>query len=322
MSAAPARLARLLTLVPYLLARPGVPVTQAAADFDISVEQLLDDLQLLFVCGLPGHLPDDLIDVDLSGGRIHLSNADTIARPLRLDEDEAVTLLAGLRMLADLQVDPAGDTLARVTAKLERAAGDALSGVASGLVVDAEPASAAETQALSGIRTALTAGRALALRYYVPGRDEVTDRVVDPMRLLVVDGRAYLEAWCRRAEGVRLFRTDRIDALQVLEEPAAVPPQAHPRDVSGGLFQPTDQDLRVVLVADPSARWVAEYYPTDTVERDPDGSLRIALRVADPSWVVRLVLRLGGTLRVEAPADLAAQARQRAEAALARYESG
>jgi proteasome accessory factor C len=319
MSAAPARLARLLTLVPYLLARPGVPVAQAAADFDISVEQLVDDLQLLFVCGLPGHLPDDLIDVDLSGDTIHLSNADAIARPLRLDQDEVVTLLAGLRMLADLQVDPGADVLERITAKLERAAGDALGGAASGLVVDAGPASAAESEALTGIRTALTEGRAVALRYYVPGRDELTDRVVDPMRLLVVDGRAYLEGWCRRAEGVRLFRTDRIDALRVLDEPAAVPEQARPRDVSGGLFQPTPQDVHVVLVADPPARWVAEYYPTDAVDRQPDGSLRIALRVADPSWVVRLVLRMGGALRIEAPAELAAEAVARARAALAGY---
>ena len=67
------------------------------------------------------------------------------------------------------------------------------------------------------IRAALAAGGRLHLRYYVPGRDEATERDVDPMRLLVVDGRPYLEAWCRRAEALRLFRLDRVLELQVLD---------------------------------------------------------------------------------------------------------
>ena len=86
---------------------------------------------------------------------------------------------------------------------------------------------------------ALAAGRRVHLRYYVPGRDEATERDVDPMRLLVVEGRTYLEGWCRRAEGVRLFRLDRVLALDVLDVPAAVPPEAEPVDVDEGLFRPS-----------------------------------------------------------------------------------
>ena len=49
----------------------------------------MDDLELLFVCGTPGHMPDELIDAEWEGGRVFLDNADTIARPLRLGVDEA-----------------------------------------------------------------------------------------------------------------------------------------------------------------------------------------------------------------------------------------
>ena len=51
------RLPRLLSLVPYLQAHPGVAIATAAADFGVSEEQLRRDLQLLWMCGLPGHGP-------------------------------------------------------------------------------------------------------------------------------------------------------------------------------------------------------------------------------------------------------------------------
>ena len=75
---------------------------------------------------------------------------------------------------------------------------------------------------LEDLRGAVERRRALRITYYTAGRDETTERVVDPMRVLVVGGRAYLEAWCRRPEAVRLFRADRIDACVELDEPAAV----------------------------------------------------------------------------------------------------
>src|SRR5204863_4975894 len=116
------------------------------------------------------------------------------------------------------------------------------------------------------IRTALSARRRVHLRYYVPGRDETTERDVDPMRLLVVEGRPYLEGWCLRAEGVRLFRLDRVLGLDVLDVAAAVPPEAEPVDVDEGLFRPSPQDVSVVLELRPAGHWVAEYYPCESVQ--------------------------------------------------------
>ena len=127
MSSAVEQLSRLLALIPWLLTRPGVSLADAAAQFDVSEDQLRADLELAFMCGLPGHLPDDLIDVSLDADHIVVSNADTIARPLRFAPDEAVALLVGLRSLADLPAPAGNDALDRVIAKLERAAGDAAS---------------------------------------------------------------------------------------------------------------------------------------------------------------------------------------------------
>ncbi|WP_230466025.1 hypothetical protein [[Actinomadura] parvosata] len=100
MSGSADRLPRLLALVPYLMSHPGAQVGEVADVFGLSEKQLIDDLQLVWMCGLPGHTPGDLIDVSWDGGEIIIDNADTIARPLRLGIDEASALLVALRMLA------------------------------------------------------------------------------------------------------------------------------------------------------------------------------------------------------------------------------
>jgi proteasome accessory factor C len=170
------------------------------------------------------------------------------------------------------------------------------------------------------ITEALAAGRRLHLRYYVASRDEATERDVDPMRLLVVEGRTYLEGWCLRAEGVRLFRLDRVLDLAVLDVPASVPETAEPVDVAAGLFRPSDADERVELELAAAARWVVEYYPCESVTELGEGRLRAVLRTPDTRWVRRLALRLGEDTRVVSPPALAGAVRADAAAALALYD--
>jgi len=179
----------------------------------------------------------------------------------------------------------------------------------------------AREQTLAVVRQALQTGRALHIHYYVPSRDERTERTVDPMRLLLVDGHWYLEAWCRRAEGTRLFRLDRVDDVAVLDEASAPPEQARPRDLDDGLYQPGEEQPLVRLRLDRSARWVADYYPVEesVPVDDPPGGLLVAVRTADPAWARRLVASLGGAARVEDPPELAAEIAAAARAALDRY---
>jgi proteasome accessory factor C len=313
-SASPARLTRLLALVPYLLARPQSRLDEVAATFEVSVEQLRHDLELIWMCGLPGYYPGDLIDVDIEGDTVTVSNADTIARPLRLQADEAVALVVGLQTLAQLP-GPEQDAIARALAKVESAAGEA---AAASVAVAVDVETAPDVEAV--VRDALARDRAVHLSYYVPTRDETTERDVDPIRLHVVSGRTYLEGWCRRVEDVRMFRLDRVVRVQVLDEPSAPPPEAQPRDLSEGLFQPGPDDETVVLELTRQGRWVADNYPCESVEEIADGGLRVTLRTPDTRWVRRLALRLGAAGRIVAPAELVLAVKREAEAALQAYE--
>ncbi len=312
------RLSRLLTMVPWLLNRQGVPLQEAAQHFGITVTQLVKDLELLFVCGTPGHMPDDLIEAEWDSGRIYLDNADTIARPLRLGPDEAIALIAGLRTLAELPGLHDRNAVESALMKLSAASEDAVI-AASRLNVDLT--SGAAEQILRTAREALGTRRRMRMRYVVPARDEVTQRDVDLMRVTSLSGRWYIEAWCHRAEAVRLFRVDRVADAQLLDEDGTPPPQAISRDTDDQLFTPSEDDVRVTLEVEPRGRWVAEYYPVESVRELPSGGLQVTLRVTDPRWVSRLVLRLGGAGRIVSPPELAGAATQAAELALAGYDA-
>jgi len=310
------QLPRLLALVPYLLARPGAKVADVAATFGVTEERLRKDLDLLWVCGLPGHGPGDLIDVEFEGDTVTLIEPAGVTRPLRLTVDEALALVVALRALAETPGLVERDPVDRALAKVEQAAG-AAAGPAHRVEVSVE----GEARVLPVVRAALEQRRALHLSYYVPARDETTERDVDPLRLLLVEGRTYLEAWCRRVEGVRLFRLDRVADVALLDEPSAPPADVEHRDVSQGLFRPSPDDLLVTLALRPAAAWVADYFPCESVTEQDDGSLVVALRTRDTAWVRRLALRLGEQGQVLAPQQVADEVRADARRALAAYDS-
>jgi proteasome accessory factor C len=310
------RLQRLLALVPYVVSRNVVALADTAAAFGISERELVDDLNMLWCVELRSPDPYCPIDLSYEGGEIVVSQAESIDRPLRLGTDEASALLIALRMLAEVPGLSDRSALSRTIAKLEDAAG--VAGSASAQVA-VQVDDRAGDSVLADVKDALGRGRRLHLSYYVPGRDEATERDVDPMRLLVVEGRAYLEGWCRRAEAVRLFRLDRVLSLTVLDVAAEVPDEAEPRDVDQGLFRASAADVRVVLELGTAGRWVAEYYPCEQIEELGEGRLQVTLRTPDTEWVRRLALRLGEDGRVVSPPELAARIRDAASAALASY---
>ncbi len=310
------RLSRLLAMVPWLLNRQGVPLAEAAEQFGITQDELVLDLELLFVCGTPGHMPDDLIEADWESGKVYLDNADAIARPLRLGLDEALALLVGLRTLADVRGVAGREALDGALAKLSSAAGEAGT-AASSVQVDLRTGAAPEV--LATCRGALQRHRRLHLRYLVAARDETTERDVDPMRLASLDGRWYLEGWCHRADDVRLFRLDRVIEAAELDLDGTPPPPAVGRDLDSDLFRPSPDDLLVTLELGPQARWVADYYPVESVTECAVGGLTVRLRTAEAGWLRRLMVRLGGTARVVDPPELAREVAASAERALAAY---
>ena len=275
MSAPPSakdQVARLLTLVPYLHAHGEVRLDEAARALGVEPDQLFGDLKVLFMCGLPGGYPDDLIDVDIdalegpdglrSDGVIKVSNADYLARPLRLSPTEASAVIVALRALRNGARDDTREVVDRALAKLEAAAAQGTAEGSAAAQIDPGDGAGDTDLALlaSQLQTAADRGRQVRLSYYVPSRDEQSDRVVDPRGVVTAEGHLYLDAWCHSAEAPRLFRLDRIDRAEVLDDPVETP-QEGPRDLGDGIFSQSTDVTPVTLLLEPEARWMTVVLP-------------------------------------------------------------
>ncbi|WP_024796338.1 helix-turn-helix transcriptional regulator [Tomitella biformata] len=315
----PQRLLRLLNLVPYFKANPGISLTEAAAEMGISTDALTKDLDLLWMCGLPGHRGGDLIDLSVSENSVEVSFTAGFDRPLRLTSLEATSLVLALRILVDQPSSIEPTAALSAIAKIEQATGVA----AAAHLPSPDPAeavAAAANPAAETVRSAVSNRHALRLHYYSATRDALTDRVADPIRVRLVDGQSYLEAWCRQSEGLRLFRFDRIYSAEELSEPAVAHvdvPEASPDH--GGIFEP-DADLPTVrLRIEAESTWLLEYYALEVDAEFDDGGVEATLRYASPEWLLRLLLGFGSQVSIVGDTELSARLTDAAAAARAAY---
>lgn len=302
------RLQRLLAVIPWVAGRDGPRLDEVCARFGYTESELVDDLELLFLCGLHPYTPDVLIDVDIADGRVWIRYADYFSRPLRLTPAEGLALLAAGRTVLAASGGDDGGPLARGLAKLAAALG-----LDAAEAVEIELGPVAE-DLLGTLRGAAAAHRQVEIDYYSFGRDERARRVIDPYAVFSAGGQWYVSGWCHRVEDERLFRIDRIAAAVLLD--TAFDPPASPPELSA--YRPDPEDRRVTLRLAPAARWVAQQYPVEKIEELDGGGLEVTLAASQPAWLERLLLRLGPAATVVGGDDgLACGAARRV---LARYQ--
>jgi proteasome accessory factor C len=269
--------------VPWVAAHDGPTVEEVCARFGCTEEELADDLQLLFLCGLYPYTPDTLIDVDIAGGRVWIRYAEYFSRPLRLTPAEGLALLAaGQAVLATPGSDETGP-LARGLGKLA-----AVLGVSADEAIEVALAPA-PAEVMAALSEAVASHRQVELDYYSFGRDRWSRRVVDPYAVFSAAGQWYLSAWCHAVDDERLFRVDRVRGARLLEETFA-PPQTKP---DFAVYKPRPEDRRVTLELEPGGRWVLDQYPVEKITELGGGRARVRLAVSEDAWLERLLLRLG-----------------------------
>ncbi|MFN6551948.1 helix-turn-helix transcriptional regulator [Mycolicibacterium septicum] len=315
------RLVRLLNMVPYFQANPKVTRDEAAAALGVTRKQLDSDLEQLWMCGLPGYSPGDLIDFDFEGDTVEVTFSAGVDRPLRLTSTEATGILVALRSLVDVpgMVDP--EAARSAIAKIESAAGTQRASLDESGPEETVPQ---ETGAAAAVRAAVRDARALTLEYYSASRDSLTSRTVDPIRVVLIGDNTYLEAWCRTAEAVRMFRFDRIVAAELLTDPSAPPSPAVQAGTDTSLFDPDTADPSLpsaTLLIDRSASWMFDYYPLRVVSESADGACEAVMTYASLEWMARFLLGFGSAVRVLAPEVLAQRVRESAGEALRVYDT-
>ena len=325
------RLERILLLVPYCVAHPGVSIGELATRFGAPEKEIIEDLNLLFVCGLPDYTPADLIEVSLEEDQVYIRMADYFAKPLRLTRTEAIPLYLKAQALLTLLEGAAGGRsklkeLASLRSALEKL-GKALLPQEGGLAeltkrikVQLE---SGETKWLELLREAVTQQRRVDLEYYTYSRDNMTRRKVDPHLVFASLGHWYFSGYCHLVQDRRLFRLDRIKSLsltdETFEQPAAADAELPPPLVY--VPGPDDVLVRIRVARGISSVGLAEYFNVESTKDLPRGRQELTFRTSPSPTLEKLLLRFGADVDVLEPVELAERMREAADRILALYET-
>jgi proteasome accessory factor C len=293
------RTARLLDLVPYINSHQGISLKELAQVFDVSQSQMTNDLTTLWMCGLPGYTPLELMDLDFESGFVTIRNAETLAKPRSITFDEGVALVLGLDLLRSTIASDRTDLLQSIDLLSKRLAHliNLPSGLSATTVINQE-ISAAITQAM-GSRSGLK------ISYHSLYRDEVSTRLILPIELIEKDGQRYLSSYCYSASDFRQFRIDRIQAAQV----ETVPEQ---------LAQTPIQNSGITSVIQVLVK------TREISERFKQSELRVNTQFEFQSfsrqWIERSILASGNAVALQSPPEIRKSISQVAQSILDRYK--
>ncbi len=318
------RLRRLLVMLPWLMQRGEVPVTEMAERFALTEAELVADLELASMCGLPPFV-DEMIDVFIDEGTVFAGIPRVFTRPLRLTAPEGFGLLAAGRAAMALPgAEPEGP-LGRALDKLALALGEPAGG--GGLVIDlARPPIADQVAA------AAVAGERLAITYWTPSRGAASERTVTPRAVFVDRGHWYVLADDHRSGGERSFRLDRV--LEARNTGVIDPAREVTLPDTDRWFADDPEIERITLRMPTELVWMIERYPVDRITSDGAGGASrgvdesagapmsvVVMPVTNEQWARRLVLRLGPLAEVQSPARWANLAADTARTILDNYRA-
>ncbi|MGA1139120.1 MAG: helix-turn-helix transcriptional regulator, partial [Ilumatobacteraceae bacterium] len=305
------RVAGLLVLLPWLMKRKRVRLADVAKQFRMSEEDLVADIHMAAVCGVPPYTPVTLIDVFIDDGWVVAEVPNFFTRPLRLTSAEMYAVIAMVRAAQKLPGAPERSVLARAVSKLAKLAPEATDGPVHIDLPD-EPN-------LEDLRSAQADSAELRIEYFNPARSEVAQRTIRVVRIFSESGHWYVLADDDKSGAIRNFRVDRIQSVVrtgKLYNQADVASRIED-DADGGWFG-SDLEL-VTLRVRGDATWIAEAYPTVSRRKNRDGSIDVALRVSSEHWLSRLLLRGGRNVQVLEPAKYSDLAARTAALVRARY---
>jgi proteasome accessory factor C len=301
------RLSRILALIPYVLSKDGVEVSEILERFGYNEAQLTKDLNTVFVCGLPGYGPGDLMEAYIDGDEVIIDAADYFARAPRLTSTEALGLMAaGMAIVGSGQGSP---ELESAVAKLTKAV---LPDATTSISVDVS----GESEILGKLKAAAAGQTVVRLTYRSLSRETESIRDIEPWAVFTTLGNWYVQGFCRMVGAERVFRVDRIRESVVLEDhfdrPKGIP------DPGVG-YSPSDDDVVARILLSTRAAWVLDYYPVDVINETAAGT-EILFSSPDAEIPARLLLRLGGEAQLLAGEEVRSRVESMGEQLRAKYQ--
>ncbi len=293
------RTSRMLDLVPYINTHQGISLVELAKVFEVSTDQMINDLTTLWMCGLPGYTPLELMDLDFESGYVSITNAPTLAKPRSITHEEGVALVLGLDVLRSAISSERDDLIGAIESLSKR-----ISELVN-LPLALTASSDLSHEVSTSVKEAISQRSGLRISYHSLYKDEISTRVVLPLEVLENDGYLYLHAYCSTTKDFRNFRIDRIQSAETAE--VEKPSTATPEDPEKIRFE-----LKVVRpTRDVAERFAESHLDAGTVFKGSSFSQQ---------WISRSVFASGGAVELLTPSDIRSDIARRAESILNRYE--
>ena len=293
------RALRSMDLIPYVLENPGVSIAELSARFSVTQAQIESDLQLIFMCGLPGYTPYELIDVAFEDGVVSIIDPQVLDKPRKFSSNEIVVIALGLKILIDInQTNTTALTKLKQLSEKIAKLGSNKSILMTG-DVNAFPFFEIITKAISEQRV-------LDLQYHSLTKDEITQRKVLPEKLYFLNGSLYLSAIDTDIDSDRVFKVDLIKECKIGVR------------VAGKKLLESSLETTVVLDVQRQNRMFIERNSSIITAMQENGDLiRVHLQVSNLEWIKLTVLSNAPGITVVSPESLADAVEQSARDLLA-----
>lgn len=303
----------MLALVGFLQHRGPVPLSEAAAHFEIDPAYLRKVVTSINDARAEIRGFEEwffLIDVEEleEHGMLSLIDNLVVDDVPKLSNRQASAIAAGLNYLATLPAFKSDPDLLELQKILST---NTIRGINP--LVELRPGSAEAGAEL--VRKAILNETQISCEY-INQKDERTVRTLEPLRL---DPRAdgwYLRAYCPIHKEVRNFKLDRMRRIEVLDETRSEEAR-NVSEIEDAVYIASASDTRVTVEVEPEAyRLISEFKSISEPSSVENGRIRAEIKVGHLPNIGRLVARYGGAARVISPDQARAHVKNYALAAL------
>ncbi|MGA0188532.1 MAG: WYL domain-containing protein [Candidatus Nanopelagicaceae bacterium] len=297
------RAIRLLDLVPYIVAHPGISITELAKVFSISRDEVLKDLNLLFLCGLPGYTPLELIDISFDEESVVIRDPQNLAAPRNLNESEALIARIALAALEEStpKTSAAYLQIIALREKIAEAFSSSIPASAITFTLDKERAT------LEAIENAIKQELDLEMTYNNVTKDSSSRRSITPISIIAEDKRTLVSAYCHSAKALRTFNLAQISEVSTKERSTRTDLERL-EDSRGSSAE--------VIIKSGDSRFLSEN--ASSLKEIAKSCYQID--IFQPEWIVRSVLAGADSLELAKPLELRAEIAERANRALLAYK--
>ena len=295
------RALRSMDLIPYVLENPGVSIAELSAKFSVTQAQIESDLQLVFMCGLPGYTPYELIDVAFEDGVVSVIDPQVLDKPRKFSSNEIVVIALGLKILIDIN-----QTNSTALSKLKQLSEKiAKLGSNKSILMAGDVSTFPFFEIIS---KSISEQRILDLQYHSLTKDEITQRKVLPEKLYFLNGSLYLAALDIDIDSDRVFKVDLIKECKVGEQVAAKK-----------VLESSIETTVILDVQKQNRNFIERNSSIITAIQENGDSTRVHLQVSNLDWIKLTVLSNAPGITVVSPELLATAVKQSARDLLALY---